>query len=86
MNDFQSAYQEEKARLDRTLEEIDRQLQRLRSIPVYTGHDFTEQLLEENRETQRKQLEQSIREPYLDDWILRSAEEEESRYTSARSV
>ncbi|EOS58268.1 HelD family protein [Paenibacillus barengoltzii] len=65
MNDFQSAYQEEKARLDRTLEEIDRQLQRLRSIPVYTGHDFTEQLLEENRETQRKQLEQSVREPYF---------------------
>lgn len=65
MDDFQSAYQEEKARLDRTLDEIDRQLQRLRSIPVYTGQDFTEQLLEENRENQRKQLEQSIHEPYF---------------------
>ncbi|WP_059051878.1 HelD family protein [Paenibacillus senegalimassiliensis] len=65
MEHFQSAYQEEVARLDRTLEEIDKQLQRLRGIPVYTGQDFTEQLLEENRESQRKQLEQSVREPYF---------------------
>ncbi|MED4957686.1 ATP-binding domain-containing protein [Paenibacillus macerans] len=65
MEHFQSAYQEEKARLDRTLEEIERQLKELRSIPVYTGHDFTEQLLEANRESQRKQLEQSEREPYF---------------------
>ncbi|RRJ67074.1 DNA helicase UvrD [Paenibacillus oralis] len=65
MEHFQSAYQEEKARLDRTLEEIERQLKELRSIPVYTGHDFTEQLLEANRESQRKQLEQSVHEPYF---------------------
>ena len=65
MEHFQSAYQEEVARLDRTLEEIDKQLQRLRGIPVYTRQDFTEQLLEENRENQRKQLEQSVREPYF---------------------
>lgn len=65
MDDFQSAYQEEKARLDQTLQDIERQLDLLRSIPVYTGQDFTEQLLEENRETQRRQLEQSLREPYF---------------------
>ncbi|SDF94534.1 DNA helicase-2 / ATP-dependent DNA helicase PcrA [Fontibacillus panacisegetis] len=65
MEQFQSAYQEEKERLDRTLETIDRKLEQLRSIPVYTGHDFTEQLLEENREMQRQQLEQSHREPYF---------------------
>lgn len=65
MDDFQSAYQEEKARLDRTLEQIDKRLTMLRSIPVYTGQDFTEQLLEENRENQRKQLEQSFHEPYF---------------------
>lgn len=65
MDEFQSAYQEEKARLDRTLETIDRKLEQLRSIPVYTGHDFTEQLLEENRESQRQLLEQSYREPYF---------------------
>ncbi|MNO43987.1 Helicase IV [compost metagenome] len=65
MEQFQSAYQEEKERLDRTLETIDRKLEQLRSIPVYTGDDFTEQLLEENREMQRQQLEQSHREPYF---------------------
>lgn len=65
MEDFQSAYQEEKARLDRTLEDIERQLLALRSIPVYTGHDFTEQLLEESRQLQRDQLERSFREPYF---------------------
>ncbi|MFD1177046.1 HelD family protein [Paenibacillus puldeungensis] len=65
MDDFQSAYQEEKARLDRTLEQIDKRLTMLRGIPVYTGQDFTEQLLEENRENQRKQLEQSFHEPYF---------------------
>lgn len=65
MEHFQSAYQEEKARLARTLEEIERQLKELRSIPVYTGQDFTEQLLEANRESQRKQLEQSVHEPYF---------------------
>lgn len=65
MENFQSAYQEEKVRLDRTLEEVDKQLQRLRGIPVYTGQDFTEQLLEANRENKRKQLEQSSGEPYF---------------------
>lgn len=65
MNDFQSAYQEEKERLDRTLQEIDRQLSALRAIPVYTGHDFTEQVLEAGREGQRQQLEKSSREPYF---------------------
>lgn len=65
MTDFQSAYQEEKERLDRTLQEIDRQLSALRAIPVYTGHDFTEQVLEAGREEQRQQLEKSVREPYF---------------------
>lgn len=65
MTDFQSAYQEEKERLDRTLQEIDHQLSALRAIPVYTGHDFTEQVLEAGREGQRQQLEKSSREPYF---------------------
>ncbi len=46
---FQSAYQEEESRLREVIVEIDRQLERLRSIPVYTGHDFTEQVLEAGR-------------------------------------
>ncbi|GGH29471.1 HelD family protein [Paenibacillus segetis] len=65
MEDFQSAYQEEKARLDRTLEEIEKQLIALRSIPEYTGHDFTEQVLEASRQSEREQLERSFREPYF---------------------
>lgn len=65
MEHFQSAYQEEKDRLDRTLRDIDSQLKALRSIPVYTGHDFTEQVLEAGRQSHRQQLERSIREPYF---------------------
>ncbi|AWB45681.1 DNA helicase UvrD [Paenibacillus sp. CAA11] len=65
MDDFQSAYQEEKERLDRTLKTIDAELQRLQGIPVYTGHNYTEQVLEAGRETQRKQLAQSLQEPYF---------------------
>ncbi|WP_410772545.1 HelD family protein [Fontibacillus sp. BL9] len=65
MDHFQSAYQEEKERLDRTLRDIEGQLKALRSIPVYTGHDFTEQVLEAGRESHRQQLERSVREPYF---------------------
>jgi len=65
MEQFQSAYQEEKERLDRTLDEVEARLRELRSIPVYTGHDFTEQILESGREAQRQQLEKSLREPYF---------------------
>ncbi|GIP20785.1 UvrD-helicase domain-containing protein [Paenibacillus sp. J22TS3] len=65
MDDFQSAYQEEKERLDRTLITIDKELERLRGIPVYTGHDYTEQVLEAGRDTQRRQLAQSLQEPYF---------------------
>lgn len=65
MEHFQSAYQEEKERLERTLSSIDSQLQALRDIPVYTGHDFTEQMLEAARESGRQQLERSYREPYF---------------------
>lgn len=65
MEDFQSAYQEEKQRLDDMLEMVEGQLTRLKGIPVYTGHDFTEQMLEEHREESRQQLMRSVREPYF---------------------
>lgn len=66
MNDtFQSAYQEELHRLEETKQEIDRQLQRLRNIPVYAGPDFTEQMLEENREMRRNRLAKAYNEPYF---------------------
>ncbi|PYE49533.1 UvrD-helicase domain-containing protein [Paenibacillus barcinonensis] len=62
---FQSAYQEEEYRLERTMEEVDRQLERLRNFPVYTGHDFTEQVLEAGREERRKALSKSAQQPYF---------------------
>ncbi|MDR0266808.1 UvrD-helicase domain-containing protein [Paenibacillus sp.] len=62
---FQSAYQEEEQRLNATIAEIDRQLQRLRSIEVYTGHDFSEQLLEAGREEKRQALSKSLSAPYF---------------------
>lgn len=66
MNDtFQSAYQEELEQLEATKVEIDRQLQWLQGIPVYTGPDFTEQLLEENREMRRRRLAKALDEPYF---------------------
>lgn len=62
---FQSAYQEEESRLNEVIVEIDRQLERLRGIPVYTGHDFTEQVLEAGREEKRQALAKSLPEPYF---------------------
>lgn len=62
---FQSAYQEEEYRLERTMEEVDSQLERLQNIPVYTGHDFTEQVLEAGREERRTALSKSAQQPYF---------------------
>lgn len=64
-NDFQSAYQEEEKRLNDAITEIDRQLQWLQSVDVYTGHDFTEQILEAGREEKRIALAKSLQEPYF---------------------
>ncbi|GGF79023.1 DNA helicase [Paenibacillus albidus] len=63
--DFQSAYQEEESRLNSALQEIDTTLERLRSIPVYTGHEYTEQVLEDSREQRRKDLAKLRQEPYF---------------------
>lgn len=65
MADFQSAYQEEKQKLTQTMEMMDTQLSSLRSIPEYTGSDFTQQVLEDMRQQQMKQLELSAKEPYF---------------------
>lgn len=62
---FQSAYQEEEQRLNEAIAEIDKQLERFQSIPVYTGHDFTEQVLEAGREERRQSLRKSQTEPYF---------------------
>lgn len=62
---FQSAYQEEEKRLKDTIAELDRQLAQLQSIPVYTGDDFTEQVLEAGREERRQALMRSLPAPYF---------------------
>ncbi|WDF51989.1 3'-5' exonuclease [Paenibacillus sp. KACC 21273] len=64
-DNFQSAYQEEQDKLQQTVVEIDEQLERLSQIPVYTGHDFTEQILESGREQQRQSLSKSAQAPYF---------------------
>ncbi|WP_138495695.1 HelD family protein [Paenibacillus pinistramenti] len=65
MDDFQSAYQEEKEHLNRTLAAIEAELKRLQAVPVYTGSDYTEQVLESGREAARRGLAQSVQEPYF---------------------
>ncbi|BFH13024.1 AAA family ATPase [Paenibacillus melissococcoides] len=62
---FQSAYQEEQHHLDSTLREIWKQYEALRQIPVYKGDDFTEQVLEDNREQRRQKLQRAAKEPYF---------------------
>lgn len=64
-DNFQSAYQEEEDRLNQALTEIETLLEKLRHTPVYTGHDYTEQVLEANREQKRKDLAKLRQEPYF---------------------
>ncbi|EFM12487.1 UvrD/Rep helicase family protein [Paenibacillus curdlanolyticus YK9] len=59
----QSAQQEEEQRLARSLEEIDRQLRGIG--PRYFGDDYTEQLLDRQREERQQRLEIAAKEPYF---------------------
>lgn len=59
------AYEEELQQLNTIMDEIDRQLTKLEGTPVYTGSDFTEQILEDIRETNRRNLRVAINEPYF---------------------
>ncbi|WP_239618170.1 HelD family protein [Cohnella mopanensis] len=56
-------FEEENQRLQDTFQEIERQ--RSSIGPVYRGHDFTEQLLEEKREESRQRLDLLGNEPYF---------------------
>ena len=78
-DNFQSAYQEEEDRLNRALAEIDSTLERLRSTPVYTGHDYTEQVLEDSREQRRKDLAKLRQEPYFGRLDFQGNDEEERK-------
>ncbi|SDW24730.1 UvrD-helicase domain-containing protein [Paenibacillus sp. CF384] len=59
----QSAFQEEAARVDEVLLQIRKQLRQIG--PRYTGNDFTEQMLELQREQRQQRLEVAEREPYF---------------------
>ncbi|MFX3634703.1 MAG: UvrD-helicase domain-containing protein [Candidatus Pristimantibacillus sp.] len=59
----QSAFQEEKERLASSLDEIISQLNGIG--PRYTGNDFTEQMLDIQREERKGRLEIALREPYF---------------------
>lgn len=78
-DDFQSAYQEEEDRLNSALTEIDTVLERLRSIPVYTGSEYTEQVLEDSREQRRKDLAKLRQEPYFGRLDFQGNDEDERK-------
>lgn len=78
-DNFQSAYQEEEDRLNHALIEIDSTLERLRSTPVYTGHEYTEQVLEDSREQKRKDLAKLRQEPYFGRLDFQGNDEEERK-------
>ncbi|WP_430510578.1 HelD family protein [Gottfriedia solisilvae] len=59
------AYEEELQQLNTIMNEIDRQLTKLEGVPIYTGSDVTEQVLEGIRETNRRNLRIAINEPYF---------------------
>ncbi|WEG13236.1 UvrD-helicase domain-containing protein [Pullulanibacillus sp. KACC 23026] len=65
MEESQSAYREEQQQLQKVAAEIKRQLADLESKETYHGEDFTEQILEEVRETSRSQLRLAENEPYF---------------------
>ncbi|ETT58996.1 UvrD/REP helicase [Paenibacillus sp. FSL R7-277] len=78
-DNFQSAYQEEEDRLNHVLTEIDSTLERLLSTPVYTGHDYTEQVLEDSREQKRKDLAKLRQEPYFGRLDFQGNDEEDRK-------
>lgn len=61
----QSAFTEEKLQLTKTAVVMDEQFKQLDNTPRYTGSDFTEQVLEDARETTRKDLSSSSQQPYF---------------------
>lgn len=65
MSEIQSAYQEEEQRLSRVLRDVEQQLSELTAIPIYQGHDYTEQVLESVRELRRQNLSKALVEPYF---------------------
>lgn len=59
----QDSYQEERLRLATSLHDIEKQLSEIG--PKYTGNDFTEQMLDLQREERKRRLEIARKEPYF---------------------
>lgn len=59
----QDSYQEERQRLASSIIDIEKQLKELG--PKYTGNDFTEQMLDLQREERKRRLEIARKEPYF---------------------
>ncbi|GFN31783.1 HelD family protein [Paenibacillus xylaniclasticus] len=59
----ETALQEEEGRLQRTLAQIDQMLSGIG--PRYTGNDYTEQVLDMQREERKQKLQIAAREPYF---------------------
>jgi DNA helicase II / ATP-dependent DNA helicase PcrA len=64
-SEIKPAFDQEYERLTNTIAEMEQQLAYLESIPVYTGHDLTEQVLESIRESKRHGLKHAMPEPYF---------------------
>ncbi|WFA18761.1 DNA helicase UvrD [Paenibacillus mucilaginosus] len=62
---LQQAYSEELERLESTIQEMEEQLSYLQGVPVYTGPDLTEQVLESIRDNKRRSLTHARPEPYF---------------------
>ncbi|MGG2015101.1 HelD family protein [Bacillus sp. S10(2024)] len=58
-------YELELEKLNHTLSQINYQLDKLENIPVYHGENFTEQVLETMRESNRQRLRIASEEPYF---------------------
>lgn len=58
-------FEEELKRLEETLSTLDEQLYKLENTPVYVGDDFSENILENMRESSRQNLRIGVQEPYF---------------------
>lgn len=61
----QSAFKEEKQRLEEIAAEIKEQREKLATIPRYFGEDLTEQVLDERRQINKQNLTIASEEPYF---------------------
>ncbi|MFD1452786.1 HelD family protein [Oceanobacillus sojae] len=74
-------FKQEKESLSKALAVINKQYDRLASIPEYIGDDFTEKVLEDNRRRLRESLIVAKKEPYFARLDFKDEESEEVKAT-----